>query len=289
MHFHLGDFRVSIVSGGRFRLDGGSMFGVVPKPLWQKVAVPDPQNRIQLDTNCVLVDTGSKRILIDTGFGTRLSDKERLHHAVEGNRLLENLQSIGVQPDQVDLVIASHLHFDHIGGATTVDGDGKVRLSFPKARVVGQRLEWEDATSSFPELAGTYLARDVTPLLEAGVDWRIDGDAEIAPGVFVERTGAHTPGHQIIRLESRGQHAVYLGDLCPTANHLGTFWTMAYDQFPRATRTIKPRVLADCLERRVIVIFDHEPVTPAVTVQRDSKREFAIDETIIARNKELAN
>lgn len=279
MNFELGDFRISIVSGGRFKLDGGSMFGVVPKPLWERVAPADEFNRIQLATNCVVVRTANKTVLIDTGFGNRLSTKEREHNAIPtAPGLLENLQAIDVHPDSIDIVVFSHLHFDHAGGATIEDTEGRIRPAFPNARCAAQKIEWDDATSTLPELAGTYLERDIQPLIDAGVDWRLDGATEILPGISVELTGAHTPGHQLVRLHSRGQKAVFLGDLCPTANHLRTFFTMGYDQFPRETRRLKPLVLKECADSSSIVLFDHDPDRPAVRIARDPKREFRVVE-----------
>jgi glyoxylase-like metal-dependent hydrolase (beta-lactamase superfamily II) len=269
-HLSVGEIRLTIVSGGRLWIDGGNMFGVIPRVLWQRKAPPDDQNRIQLDTNCVVVQTPSSLGLIDTGYGGKVGAKFRQRHALdEGTPLARNLAAAGITPNQIDWVALTHLHFDHAGGAT-IRNDDRVRPMFPRARHFVQRLEWEDATAGLPELAGAYLRDDFEPLEQAGLLELIDGDTEIVPGIFTELTGGHTRGHQIVRIESAGESAVCLADMCPTSAHLPTFWTMAYDQFPLTVRRKKPLILGDIVERQRLALFSHDPQITAARLSLDS-------------------
>jgi glyoxylase-like metal-dependent hydrolase (beta-lactamase superfamily II) len=271
VHLSVGDIRLTIVSGGRLWIDGGNMFGVIPRALWERKAPPDNQHRIQLDTNCVVVQSGNSLGLIDTGYGGKASAKFQSRHALdEGTPLARNLATVGIAPNQFDWVILTHLHFDHAGGATFRDGEGRVRPMFPRARHFVQRLEWEDARAGLPELAGAYLRDDFAPLDEAGLLELIDGDTEIVPGISTELTGGHTRGHQIVCIESAGESAVCLADICPTSAHLPTFWTMAYDQFPLTVRRKKPVILDDIVERQHIALFSHDPHITAARLSRDA-------------------
>jgi glyoxylase-like metal-dependent hydrolase (beta-lactamase superfamily II) len=224
----IGDMRLSIVSGGRLWIDGGNMFGVVPRVMWEKKSPPDEQHRIQLDTNCILVRTRDSLGLVDSGYGSKATTKFRQRHSLEdGAQLVRNLAAADVKPDQIDWVILTHLHFDHAGGVTYRDGDGRVWPTFSRARHFIQRAEWEDATGNLPELAGSYYSDDFAPLEQAGLLDLIDGNAEIAPGIMTQLTGGHTRGHQIVRFASSDDSAVCLADMCPTTAHLPTFWTKA--------------------------------------------------------------
>lgn len=274
-HLSVGEIRLTIVSGGRLWIDGGNMFGIIPRVLWQRKAPPDDQHRIQLDTNCVVVQSGNSLGLIDTGYGGKATAKFRQRHALDdGIPLARSIAAAGITPNQIDWVILTHLHFDHAGGATTRDEHGRLRPMFPRARHFVQRLEWEDARAGPPELAGAYLPDEFEPLDEAGLVELIDGDTEIAPGISTELTGGHTRGHQIVHIESRGESAVCLADICPTTAHLPTFWTMAYDQFPLAVRRKKPIILGDIVERQRIALFSHDPQIGAARLSYDSSGEW---------------
>ena len=277
----LGDLKLTTVSGGRFRTDGGSMFGVVPKVLWNKVFPADERNLIAQATNCVLVQTAKQNILIDTGYGSKLSEKERKIHAAESDGPLGNgLDAIGLCVDQIDLVILSHLHFDHAGGATRIGPDGEFVPEFPNATYVAQREEWEIATAEFPELRAAYPQENLLPLQEAGQLRLIDGDVEIVPGIRSIVTGGHTAGHAAILLESRGEAAVYLADICPTTRHLHSLWCMAYDVDLLQTRRFKPKILGEIADNGWLALFDHDPDHAAAHIRRDEKREFAVSESI---------
>lgn len=281
----IGNWELQSVSGGRFALDGGAMFGVVPKPLWQRFTTADDRNRIPLQTNCLLARDGTHTVLIDTGYGSKLSDKEREIHAAEtGVPLLKSLAAIGVSPEEIDLVVFSHLHFDHAGGGTICEGSddtgqqARIVPAFPNASYVAQRREWEDATSGVPELRGSYPLENLLPLQEAGCLRLIDGDEEIVPGLTAMVTGGHTAGHQALLFRSGGKTAAYLGDLCPTTAHLPSLWCMAYDVYLLDTRRRKPAVLGQAADENWLVCWDHDPITPWSRIQRDPKREFqAVD------------
>jgi glyoxylase-like metal-dependent hydrolase (beta-lactamase superfamily II) len=267
----VGEFQLTNVSGGRLRVDGGNMFGVIPRAMWGRVSPPDDQNRIRLDTNCVLLRTHGSLGLVDTGCGSKASLKYRQRHLLEdGAPLLRNLASIGVSPDEIDWVILTHLHTDHAGGATFRDDNGGLHPTFPRARHFVQRCEWDDATRQLPELAGAYYPVDFVPLEEAGLVEFVEGDVEVAPGIRVQLTGGHTRGHQIVHVESGQDSAVCLADLVPTTHHVPTFWSMSYDQFPLTLRRVKPVVLDDIVANRRIAFFSHDPDVVAARLSRDS-------------------
>jgi glyoxylase-like metal-dependent hydrolase (beta-lactamase superfamily II) len=273
----VGEIQLTIVSGGRLRVDGGTMFGVIPRAMWERVAPPDDQNRIQLDTNCVLIRTRGSTGLVDAGCGTKASEKYRQRHALEdGAPLVRNLASVGVTPDEIDWVVLTHLHTDHAGGVTFRDEDGRLRPTFPRARHVVQRSEWDDAIRQLPELAGAYYPDDFGPLEKSDLVDFVDGDAELMPGVALQLTGGHTRGHQIVRIESAGDSAMCLADLCPTAAHLPTFWSMSYDQFPLTVRREKPIILNDIVEHRRIALFSHDPENTAARLSRDNRGNWQL-------------
>jgi glyoxylase-like metal-dependent hydrolase (beta-lactamase superfamily II) len=266
----IGDFQLTNISGGRLRVDGGNMFGVIPRAMWERVSPPDELNRIQLETNCVVVRTPNSLGLVDTGSGSKASPKYRQRHALEdGAPLLRNLASIGVAPEEIDWVILTHLHADHAGGATFRDEDGRPQPTFRRARNFIQRIEWDDAIGQLPELEGAYYPDDFAPLERAGLVEIVDGDAEIAPGIVTQLTGGHTRGHQIVRFESGRDSAVCLADLVPTTAHLPTLWTMSYDQFPLDVRRIKPLILRELVDRHRIALFSHDPDIAAARLSLD--------------------
>ncbi len=273
----VGSYRIRAVSGGRFRLDGGSMFGVVPKPLWERVAPPDESNRIDLATNCYLVEGNDQRLLIDTGFGTKLSEKERRIYAAqpEGG-LVPNLARAQVAPESIDVVVLSHLHFDHAGGCTMRNESGEIVPTFPNARYVVQQKEWEAATSGLPEWAGTYPEENFRCLESTGQLELIDGEVEIIGGVRGRWTGGHAPGHQVIIIEDGGDGAMFLGDICPTWNHMRRMWCMAYDAWQVDVRRIKPELLGMIADREWWGLSDHDPNFAVARLARVPKQEFTL-------------
>jgi len=275
----LGDWQLDTAGGGRLLLDGGAMFGVVPKPLWQKAQAADDQNRIRCATNCVLARDGRNTVLIDTGYGGKAGETERERGSLEaGEPLLESLAALGVSAGDVTHVVLSHLHFDHAGGGTRLDDAGRLTTTFPHARYIAQRGEWETAVSNAAELKGAYPPEHLLPLAEAGQLDLIAGDVEILPGLRSLVTGGHTIWHQALVLESGGATAIYLGDLCPMFGHARLMWGMAYDVDPLETRRRKPRLLGQAADEGWLVLWDHDPDYAACRLARDPKREFAMTE-----------
>ncbi len=249
---------LSVVSGGVFKLDGGSMFGIVPKPLWQKICPPDEQNRITNDTNCLLIRKDGRNILVDTGYGDKMTDRDRRIYDMSGPTVLESLSARGVSPEQIDLVILTHLHFDHAGGATRVDEEGRVVPAFPNARYVAQQGEWEDALGNFGTMKNTYRPENYQPLMDQGVLELVAGDTEIEDGIRVEVTGGHTRYHQLVKLESGDSRAVYPGDILPMTTHLRAPYNMAFDLFPHDTMVAKMRLLRQAADEGWTVVLDHD-------------------------------
>jgi glyoxylase-like metal-dependent hydrolase (beta-lactamase superfamily II) len=277
----LGDFELTILSGGRYRIDAGTMFGVVPKALWERVFPPAADNTIPQATNCLLVESGDRRVLIDTGYGSKLSDKQRkIFQAEPGDPLLASLAERGLTPDDIDTVILSHLHFDHAGGATKIDEAGRLVPAFPRAECVAQRLEWVNATAEFPELIAAYPLDNLLPLRDSGQLRLIDGDVEIVPGIRGIVTGGHTAGHMALVLESGGETAMFLADLCPTWRHLPTLWGMSYDVDMLQVRRMKPRLLGEIADRGWLAIVDHDPEHALARLRRDERRDFAVEEFV---------
>lgn len=271
----VGDIRLTIVSGGRLWIDGGNMFGVIPRAMWERKSAPDEQHRILLETNCVLVRTPNSLGLIDTGYGGKAPQRFRKRFSLEdGSPLVRNLNAIGVTPNDIDWVLLTHLHFDHAGGCTHFDENGKLVPTFSQARHIVQRTEWNDAIADLPELAGAYFPDDFQPINSAGLLELVEGPTDIVPGVSTWLTGGHTRGHQMVIIESGDDSAAYPCDICPTAAHLPAFWTMAYDQFPLDVRRVKPGILHDIVEHNRIVIFAHDPHTPAARLKKDSQGEL---------------
>jgi glyoxylase-like metal-dependent hydrolase (beta-lactamase superfamily II) len=271
----LGGLQLEVVSGGKLWIDGGNMFGVIPRVLWERKSPPDEQNRILLDTNCILVRTQQSLGLVDTGYGSKAPPKFRQRFSLEdGAPLVRNLAARGIQPGDIDWVLLTHLHFDHAGGCTHRDAAGRLQPTFSRARHFVQRAEWEDATADLPVLVGAYFPEDFAPLQEAGLLELIAGPAEIAAGVRVEPTGGHTRGHQLVRFDGGEQTAVLPADMCPTAAHLPTFWTMAYDQFPLTVRAAKPAILNDIVANNRIILFCHDPNLAAARLIRRSENDW---------------
>lgn len=272
----IGEIEFDIVSGGRFRLDGGGMFGIIPRPLWSRIYPPDERGRIQLDTNCMLVRTGDETILIDTGNGTKMGAKERDIFGLEpGDTILPNLNRRGVPPEEITLVLFTHLHMDHSGGASHLEGDAVVP-SFPNARFLVQRREWEDALHNRSHMRTSYRLENLEPLQQSGRLDLLDGDAEVAPGVRVLVTGGHTPGHQCVSLTSGGQTALYMADICPTPAHFRPTYNMAYDMEPYRTMEVKADLLERAAREDWILAFDHEPDQKLARVTKDADQFRAL-------------
>jgi glyoxylase-like metal-dependent hydrolase (beta-lactamase superfamily II) len=274
----LGKFDIQPVTDGRFRLDGGAMFGVVPKVLWERCCQPDDQNRIQLGLNCLLIRIGRKNILLDTGLGDKEDAKFQEMFAVERMPTLrDSLKMHGLQPEDIHMVINTHLHFDHAGGNTVCE-EGSVVPTFPKAKYIVQRGEYEDAARANERTRVSYRRENFTPV--AHVDqWEfVDGENEVLPGVTVMVTEGHTRCHQSIKIESEGQVAFYLGDLIPTVSHLPLPYIMGYDLYPLQTLETKRWVLDRALNENWLLVFEHDPRVLMGRVRKDIEGKFYLEE-----------
>lgn len=277
----IGNWKLQTVSGGRFLIDGGTMFGVVPKPLWQRTIPPDDLNRIPSNTNCVLARDGQHCVLIDTGYGGKIPEREaRYLESEPGVPIVDHLAALGVTPEEITMVIFSHLHFDHAGGSTRFDPHGQLVPTFPQARHIVQQRELDDALSKAPELEGAYPLENVQPLVEAGVVETVDGEVEILPGLSVLPTGGHTAGHHAIFFRSDEATAVYLGDICPMEPHLRANWCMSYDTFLLDTRRAKASLLNQAADERWWLLFDHDPNIAAARAGRNDHGKITLSERI---------
>lgn len=267
--YDLGDCTVSIVSGGRFKLDGGAMFGLIPKPLWSRSYPCDEQNRILLACNCLLVQwpRSDRRLIIETGHGPKYAEKEQRIFALDpANWLRPNLLAAGVDPASITDVVVSHLHFDHAGGLT-YEQDGQLVPTFPRAAVHAQRHEYEDARAGFGIMTATYRPENYEPIDAAGAWHLLDGAAEILPGVRSRPTPGHTRGHHSIEVTGTRRSLVFSGDLMPTRHHVGAPYNMAYDLFPLDNRASKRELLAWLAEAGGLLAIDHELEAPVVAVR----------------------
>ncbi len=272
---HLGDIEIRYLDGGNFCLDGGAMFGVVPKVFWDKKSPPDERNRIRLRANSLLVRAHGKTIVIETGNGTKWDPKQRAIYAVEdGDPLLDSLAQQGVQPREVDLVINTHLHFDHAGGNTRID-NGRAVPTFPRARYVLQRGELAHASAPTERDRASYFPENFQPITEAGLWDLCDGDAEILPGIRVARIPGHNADIQAVILTGGGKTLAFVADLLPTRHHIPLPWIMAYDLYPLQTLETKRQWLPRMVKENWIVVFGHDPdVATATLHEHDSKIEF---------------
>jgi glyoxylase-like metal-dependent hydrolase (beta-lactamase superfamily II) len=251
------------------------MFGVVPKPLWEKQTPPDDRGRILLAMRPLIV-RGVRTMLIDAGLGDKDDAKFHDIYGVDRSRNLDmTLAEAGLRPEDIDIVLASHLHFDHCGGFTYKASDGSIRPKFPRAQYVVRRGEWDDATHPNERNRASYLSANYVPLADAGVLQLVDDDQTIMPGVRVKRTGGHCMHHQIIYIESGGKTAVFAADLVPTTAHLPNAWIMGYDLYPMDTLAAKKAFFADVAEKDALVFFEHDPAVAAAYVREDKgKRRY---------------
>lgn len=256
----LGAFEIYPLTDGTFRLDGGAMFGVVPKVLWEKHHPADERNRIHLELGVLLIKAHGMNILVDTGIGNKGEAKFNEIYKIDRNPSIEaSLAGQNLSPGEIDLVINTHFHFDHAGGNTQKDPRGRIQPTFPKATYFIQKGEWEFANRPNERTHGSYLLENYEVLPKAGRLDLLEGDSEILKGVSVIRTPGHTEHHQSIFIESDGQKALFFGDLIPTAAHLPLPYIMGYDLFPLTTLETKRTLLRQAVEERWLLIFQHDP------------------------------
>ena len=273
----IGRWKVHAIQAGGQKLDGGAMFGVVPRPLWEKRIAPDARHRIPLGMRCLLVEHKSGLVLIDTGAGNKENEKFHDIYGVEnagaagGTQLEDGLRQLGVSPDDIAIVINTHLHFDHAGGNTTRRPDGSIAPTFPKAKYVLQAGEYEYATHTNERTAASYLPHNFVPVHDAGQFYMVRGETAVVAGITVVPTPGHVPHHQGVKLESDGEVAFYTADLVPTAAHLPLPYIMGYDVEPLVTLESKRRILKAALDERWLLVFEHDATIPWGRIAHDGK------------------
>lgn len=256
----LGDIEVTHVSDGTYFLDGGAFFGVVPKVLWQRRVAADEMNRVTAGLNSLLVRTGKHTLLVETGMGNKLPEKmQQIYHPPE--LLLQGLAQAGVRPEEITIVINTHLHFDHCGW-NTVRRHGQVEPTFPNARYYVQKGEWEHGIRQLERDRVSYISDNYDPLVRSGQMQLLQGDQEIVPGISVKPYSGHTRHMQAVMIRGGGQTMCYISDLIPTTAHLPLTWGMAYDLFPLETIESRKRFYAEAIPQKWLVAFTHDPATP---------------------------
>jgi len=275
---NLGDFELTVVSDGTYFLDGGAFFGVVPKTLWSKKVTADDQNRLDAGLNSLLIRTGDKNILVETGIGNKLP--ERLVQIFkQPAKLLDNLHGAGVAPEDIDIVINTHLHFDHCGWNTVRRG-AEILPTFPKAKYYAQRGEWEHGRLQLERDAISYMSPNYDPLIESGQMVLLDGDQEISPGISVKVIPGHTANMQAVMIESGGasekKKACYISDLIPTSNHLDITWAMAFDLYPLQTIENRKKYYAQAIPEKWLTVFTHDDAKSWGYVERDERSRLVL-------------
>ncbi len=272
----VGSIRVHALDGGSLMLDGGAMFGVVPKPLWERKIAPDERNRIPLAMRCLLVEAPAALVLVDTGIGNKEDERFRDLYGIrnEGTptRLEDAIRAAGFEPSDVDIVLSTHLHFDHAGGNTCRGEDGGISPAFPGARYVVQEGEFDFAHRDNERIRASYIGHNFDPVMEAGLWQFVRGEAVVTEGVRVLPTPGHTPHHHSVLVESDGETLCFLADVCPTTAHLGLPWIMGYDLEPLVTLESKRALWEQATSERWVLAFEHDPSVPWGRLREDADR-----------------
>ena len=276
----VGAIRVHALEAGLQWLDGGAMFGVIPKPLWEKQIPADARNRIPLALRCLLVEAPNALVLVDTGIGNKEDEKFQhiygVDNAGEPTRLETAIRVAGFSPEQIDLVISTHLHFDHAGGNTVRDPDGRIVPAFANARYLVQGREVEFAKAANERIRASYLRHNFEAVEASGLQDHVDGTVEVTDGVRVLPTPGHVPFHQSVMVESGDDKACFLADVCPTSFHLGLPWIMGFDLEPLVTLETKRALWDQARAEEWLLVFDHDPVVPWGRLDPNEKRPALI-------------
>jgi glyoxylase-like metal-dependent hydrolase (beta-lactamase superfamily II) len=264
----LGDFELSVFSDGTYPLDGGAFFGVVPKVMWSRKAVANEKNFVRAGLNSLLIRTGKHNVLVETGIGNKLSEKMVKIYG-QPAKLLDNLTVGGVSPDEIDVVINTHLHFDHCGWNTVRKG-GHVIPTFPRAKYYVQEGEWQHGCEQHIRDAVSYMSDNYDPLIKSGQMQLLRGDQEIVPGVSVNVYPGHTAHMQAVVVTSGGKTACYISDLIPTSAHIDLTWVMAFDLYPLDTIDSRKRYYGQALPEKWLTIFTHDDAVPWAYIEKDS-------------------
>ena len=274
-----GDYRVEIVPDTEFRLDGGAMFGVVPRALWSKVCPPDEHNRIRMNMNCLFIETAAERILVETGIGDKWPPKQVAMYGIKRERALHDslLAITGVRPEQITIVVNTHLHFDHAGGNTMLDTSGRAVPAFTNARYFISRAEYEHAESPHERDRASYLPENWRPVKESGQLELKEADYEVVPGLRMETVAGHNRSMQCLRLERGGQTLFGFADLVPMRAHVPLPWIMGYDLYPVETLEAKRRLLPQAAREGWLCYFYHDPDMPLCRVVEEDGKLRAVD------------
>lgn len=270
----LGDFELEMFSDGTYWLDGGAFFGYIPKMMWQRRAKPDEQNRLACGLNSLLVRTGQQTILVETGIGPKLDEKKQAIYGHQA-RLIDNLRAGGVDPEQIDIVINTHLHFDHCGWNTHYK-DGRPVATFPRATYYAPRGEVEHGHKQLERDAVSYISHNYDLLIESGKMKLLDGDSPIVPGIETRIYRGHTAHMMAVIVRSGGKTACYISDLIPTVNHMDLVWGMGYDLFPLDTIESKKRFYAEAIPNDWLVVFTHDARTPWCYVEKKGEGKYGV-------------
>jgi len=272
----LGDFEVSHIRCSTYRWDGGALFGVVPKTLWSRKTAADDLNRIELAFNCYLVRTGDHTILIETGCGDKMDERARTRMALptDAGSLTSVIAGHGFDPESIDIVINSHLHWDHSGGNTLLTAGASARPAFPRARYIASRAEWEHAHERLARDSVSYIDANYDPLVESGQMALVDGDFEVSPGIWMRRAPGHNRDMMVITASSGGETFCFLSDLVPTVAHVQPTWVAAFDLYPLETIESKIRWLTAAAEGAWRCAFGHEVEMPFARIVSDPKTGF---------------
>ena len=282
IRFDSGDVRLTILPAGSLWLDGGAMFGVVPKPLWEKQRPPDERNRIPLAMNVLLVEDGTTVTLMDNGAGTKWDAKGRAIYGFDVKSPAEILEPAGLTPDDVDVVLDTHLHFDHAGGNTALDASGKPVAAFPNARYVVQRGELDFARSDNERIRASYDRANFDPVDAEGRFDLLDGEGPVGACIDVLLAPGHTPFLHVPVVRTREHTVAFLADLVPTASHVAYPWIMGYDVEPLRTLESKKRILPMAARERWRVVFEHDLDLPLATLEETGGRLRAVPVTVEA-------
>ena len=264
----IGDFELTSLSDGIYHLDGGGLFGVVPKPLWSKRIPSDENNRVPTGLNSVLIRADNKNILIETGIGNKLPEKMAQIYG-QPAKLLDSLSSAGLAPDDIDIVINTHLHFDHCGW-NTLRRNGAIAATFPKAKYYVQEGEWKHAHENQRD-AVSYMTDNYDSLVASGQMELLRGDREIVPGISVQVFPGHTRDMQAVIIEGGGKIACYISDLIPTSAHVELNWVMAFDLYPLETIESRKHYYSRAIPDRWLTMFTHDPEIPWAYVEKDER------------------
>lgn len=264
----LGDFQLSVLSDGTYPLDGGAFFGVVPKVMWSKKVQPDERNYVTTGLNSLLVRTGQQNVLIETGMGNKLSDRMIKFYG-QPAKLLDSLAAEGITPEQIDVVINTHLHFDHCGWNTVRDKNGNVVPTFPRAKYYAPEGEWQYARRPSERDSISYISDNYDPLVASGQMTLLKCGEEVLPGISVRTFPGHTAYMQAVVVENAGRTACYISDLIPTAAHIDLTWGMSFDLYPLQTIVSKKQYYAQSIPGKWLTVFTHDPRTPWAYVERD--------------------